>query len=145
MPWQLLLHDAKAEVRRKAALVLGQLGKTTAEVITGLLEVLRKAKEQSSREDAARLLSEIGQGDQATLDAFWYGLLDKNNNVREVCAQALAGLGRKSQLSTQKLGEELFKLFRIEFEKIDEIEHRPAFDYAYEGLWLLMSNDETEA
>ncbi len=139
------LHDAEAEVRSSAAVSLAKLGQTSPEVIEGLLEGLRKAESWSIRRDSARFLGQIAQADEATLDALWDGLLDDDNDVRTACAQALAQLGRRFPTITQSLEARFVEAIQDpKFDERDKFIDRPAYDYAYDGLWLLVVGEELE-
>jgi len=138
------LHDEEAGVRSSAARSLGQLGQASPEVSAGLREALHEATPWSIRRDSARFLGQIGQGDEATLNALWSGLLDSDNDVREACAQALARLGRQISTITQDLEAKFVEAIQDpKFEKPDNA-GRPAYDYAYDGLWFLVIGGEIE-
>ena len=139
------LHDADAGVRFQAAESLGQLGQTSLEVIEELYEALQKSRRTEIRHEAARLLSQIGQSDSVTVDILWSGLLDEDGPVRSACAQALARLGKRSTLMTPVIEKRLVQAIQDQqFGKLDQMRGRPAYDYAYEGLWSLAVSSEVE-
>jgi len=139
------LHDADARVRFSAARSLAQLGQTSPEAIAGLLEGVRKAKSSSTRRDSARFLGQIGQADEATLDALWHGLLGDRDDVRTACTQALARLGRRFPSISQSLEARFIKAIQhAKFDEAGEFGGRPAYDYAYDGLWFLVVGGEFE-
>ena len=138
-------YDADANVRFAAAVSLAQLGSASPEVIAGLLEGLRQAESQSVRQDSARFLGQMGQADEATLDTLWHCLLDDLGDVRTACAQALAQLGRRFPAIMQSLEARFIEAIQDpKFDKPDKYEGRPAYDYAYDGLWLLVVGGEFE-
>ena len=139
------LHDTNASVRFQAAESLGQLGQASPEVIEGLCEALQKSRRTEIRHEAARLLSQIGKGDSVTVDILWSGLLDEDGPVRSACAQALARLGKRSTLMTPVIEKRLVQAIQDQpFAKLDQMRGRPAYDYAYEGLWSLAVSSEVE-
>ena len=138
------LHDAAANVRLYAAQSLGLLGQTSPEVTAGLREGLRKAQSGSIRRDSARFLGQVGLADAATINALWHGLLDNYDDVRMACAQALAQLGRRFPAITPSLEARFIEAIQDpKFDKPDNTS-RPAYDYAYDGLWLLVVGGEVE-
>ncbi len=138
------LHDQNAIVHSYAAQSLGQLGQASPEVSAGLREALHKAKDRSTRRDSVGFLGQIGQGDEATLNALWRGLLDSDNDVRAASAQTLAQLGRQISTITQGLEAKLVEaILDPKFEKSDNTGRR-AYDYAYDGLWFLVIGGEIE-
>ena len=139
------LDHAEADVRNAAAESLRQLGQSTPGVLAKLLIALNESEESSIRYNAARLLSQIGRADKATLDALWQGLLDSDDDVRTACAQALAHLGRNSPTAQrQRLEARLVRAIQSpQFAKGDD-SGRPAYDYVYDALWLLVVGEEVE-
>ncbi len=138
------LHDADADVRSIAARSLTQLSQTSPEVTDGLREGLLKAS-RPIRRDSAHVLGQIGQADKATLNAVWHGMLDDDNDVRTASAQALARLGRRFPTIRQSLEARFVEAIRdAKFDEPYKYGRHQAYDYAYEGLWLLVVGGELE-
>ncbi len=140
-----LYDDADAQVRASAAMSLGVLEHASPEVTVGLCEALNEAESWSVRRDSARLLSRTNLEKHALIDTLWQGLSDKDNDVREACVQELVQLGGEDS-AIAKLIETRFiqAIHDPKFDTPDKVEHRPAYDYIYEGLWALVVISETE-
>jgi energy-coupling factor transporter ATP-binding protein EcfA2 len=139
------LHDTDATVRYVAAQSLGRLAQPSPEVIKVLLEGLHQDNYRSVRRDSARLLGQIGQSDEQTIQALWHGLLDEENNVRTACTQALAQLGRRFPNAVKVIERKLIEAIEDqEFEKPDSLFGRSGHDYAYDGLWWLVVGGELQ-
>jgi HEAT repeat protein len=137
------LHDAEANVRLYAAQSLGLSGHTSPEVTAGLREGLRKAQSGSMRRDAARLLGQVGLADAATLNTLWRGLLDDYDDVRTACTLALAQMGKRLPAITQSLEARFVEAIQDpNFNEPDQVAGRPAYDYAFDGLWSLVVSGE---
>src|SRR5439155_4562987 len=105
---------------------------------------LRKAKDWAMRRDSANLLTQITQGDEAILDALWHGLLDRNQNVRVACAQALAQWREQFPATIQRFESELAQIAQnTEYDESDNNENNSVHDYAYDALWLLVIASKT--
>jgi hypothetical protein len=136
------MGDDNSNVRVRAAESLGQLGQASPEVIHALIEVLQAADSWSLRQDAARLLGQIGTTDEPLLLAVWRGLLDEDNDVRAACAQALALLGRRFPDAASAIAERLLQAITDpEFDQPDRHAGRTGHDYAFDGLWLLVTGE----
>ena len=82
-------------------------------------------------------LHNVGQASQL-MD----GLLDRDNDVRRACARGLAEIGKVSAERENRVCDLLVAaLDDPRFDVEDEYEYRPARDYAYEGLRMLMGVD----
>ncbi len=137
------LQDPEADVRHTAIVCLEQLGRGTLETSMEISTVLRKANNWVLRRDSARLLNRINPDDTEGLDALWDGLLDKDNNVSEACAQSLAELGKRYATLTQVFETKFIRAIQDpRFEKPGKIVGLQPYDFAYEGLWLLVVNAE---
>jgi HEAT repeat protein len=89
-----LLVDLQAQswdVRRTAARALGQIGDRRA--VGPLSAALRDPQDGWLRRDAARALGEIGDG--SAVDNLATALHDRDAEVRDAAAEALAALGRR--------------------------------------------------
>jgi energy-coupling factor transporter ATP-binding protein EcfA2 len=132
-------------VRSSAAWSLVQLGQASPPVVEALAEALQKADDWSVRRDAARMLGQLGAAGESLILALWRGLLDTDNDVRAACAGALARLGRRFPGAAEAIAARLVGAIRDPgFDKPDEIAGRSGHDYAFEGLWLLVSGGEEE-
>jgi ribosomal protein S9 len=90
-------------------------------------------------------LGQFGQADVATLDALWGGLLGDRDDVRTACTQALARLGRRFPSISQSLEARFVEAIRdVKADEPDKFGGRPAHDYAYDVLWLLVVGGELE-
>jgi hypothetical protein len=139
------LDDSEAEVRFNAARRLGRLGQASPGVIKGLCEAVQKAGESIIRRDAAQLLGRISQGDNVVIDTMWCGLLDKDNEIRGTCTQALAQIGRQNTAIAELVEKRFVEaIYDPRFEQGDQYGYHPAYGRAYEGLWSLMVGSEIE-
>ena len=144
-------HDVSERVRWNAAIILIQHASEMInrdEIILVLLEELKSSSDWSTRQDAARFIGRLGNGDEQNLRALYQGLLDEDNDVRTACVQGLVVLARRFPNVYQKV-EKMFMqaIKQKKFDKQDNTK-RSAHDYAYDGLWLLVVggeiNDEDE-
>jgi HEAT repeat protein len=139
------LGDDEVAVRYRAAGSLGQLGQASPQVVGMLLEALQKASNWSVRRDAGRLLGQFGAAKESFILALWRGLLDMDKGVRTACAEALARLGRRFPEAAGVIAAKLVQAIRDpKFDKPDVLTRRSGHDYAFEGLWLLVSGGEGE-
>jgi HEAT repeat protein len=139
------LQDPEVDVRHSAIVSLGQLGRDTLETNVEIYTVLRKANNWVLRRDSAHLLNRIDPDDTVSIDALWDGLLDEDNNVREACAQSLAELGKRHATLTQDFETKFIRAIQDpRYEKPGTIVGLQPFDFAYEGLWLLVVNAKVE-
>jgi hypothetical protein len=104
------------------------------------VEVLQKAKAWSLRREAAALLGKLSTCEESTLDALWSGLLDSHSDVRTHCAQALALLGHRFPKVSETIAAKLIvALQEPAFAQPDTRQGRTGHDYAFDGLWALVS------
>ncbi len=143
---------AETDVRSMAAWSLVQLRQVSFPLVEStLLEGVQEAKYASIRSDCARLLGEMGQADEPTQQVLWYGLLDRYGDVRAACEQALVRLAQRFPEALVSIKDKLVQVLTDPaFKQLDApvpdepgIE-RPAYDYAYDGLWLLVVGGELE-
>ncbi len=140
-----LLKDEDATVRRMAAQSLIQVGETRSEVVLLLLNGLQELESWPERQSCAVSLGQIGYADGQIISGLLKGLLDRDNDVRKACAEALANLGRHVPDAASVITEHLINAIKDPaFEAPDEIVERPAYDYAYDGLWLLVVGEAEE-
>ena len=133
------LQDEEGPVRSRAAQSLGQLGQASPEVITALIQALQD-EEWNVRRDAAQILGQIAPCDETIILPLWRGLLDPDNDVRTACAESLAALGRRFPATSSTIIEKLVQAITDEeFDKPDEYQRRTGQDYAFDGLWLLVT------
>jgi len=147
-----LQQDAETDVRSMAAWSLVQLRQVSfLQVESTLLEGMQEASHPSIRDQCAHLLGEMGQADETTQQVLWYGLLDRYGDVRTRCMQALVRLAQRfpEMLASiegkliQALSDPAFKQLNAPVPDEPDIE-RPAYDYVYDGLWLLVVGGEFE-
>jgi len=139
------LHDAEADVRSNAAQSLAQLAQASPEVFVVLLEALSQAKDISVRRDIARLLGQVGQSDEQTIQALWKGLLDENYELRTACAEGLAQLGQRFSTAAETIEKKFIQAIEDPtFDKPDSDIRRSGREYAYDGLWLLVVGGELQ-
>ena len=130
----------QAEVRYGAATSLGQVGQVGQAMLTIRREQLQRDDSWARRRDAGRFLGQMGLGDEATIVALWRGLLDRNNDVRTACAQAMALMGRRFPEKAEAIMAKLvLALSEPEFDQPDDIKKRTGHDYAFDALWLLVT------
>jgi HEAT repeat protein/energy-coupling factor transporter ATP-binding protein EcfA2 len=140
------LHDSDASVRSSAAQSLAKLTQPSSEIIDVLLEAFQRDEGWLARRNSARLLGQIGHNDAQTLQALWQGLVDKDNDVRTACAEALAQLGRRFPDATEKIEREFIQAIEDPaFDKPDSIGRSSGHDYAYNGFWLLVVGGELQS
>jgi hypothetical protein len=139
------LKNRNVDVRFRAAEGLGRLGQSSPEMIDVLCANLRAAEGWLIRRDAAKLLGQIGHGDKVIIDTLWCGILDEDSDVRKACVQALVGLSKQDSTLTESLEKEFVQAIQnADFQKVDRIEKRPAYDYVFEGLWSLIVDSAIE-
>jgi len=137
------LQDSSTEVRYQTAESLGHLGQFFLEAMPELHKELLKAESRVRRRDAARLLGNLGQGDKATLDTLWCGLLDKDTDVRRACIQALVQLAKRDYTLVQPLEQRFIQsIHDTTTPQTGRSAQLPSPDTAYEGLWMLVTNTE---
>jgi HEAT repeat protein len=113
--------------------------------VSALVEGVQQASPWSVRQDCARLIGQIGSGDEALIETLWRGLLDPDNDVRAACAQALALLGRRFPQIKELIAAKLAQAIRApEFAEPDQLANRIGHDYAFDGLWLLVAGGSLE-
>lgn len=149
-----VLRDGQgdARVRVNAALSLELLGQekvlSTPEIASVLCSIfhktVRRNEEWSTRRDLAQVLSQLHHINDEILAVFWQGLLDQNNEVRNACTQALAQVGKRQSALRSLVEKRLVEVIDDPaYEIRDKAENRPAYDYAYQGLWLLVADNQT--
>jgi HEAT repeat protein len=139
------LKDKSPTARAGSALALKQLNYPSSEtMIRALIDGLAKGGFGLVRAASAGLLGKIGKADELTIEALLCGLIDNLENVRTVCAQALAQLGYRFPNATRIIEKKLIRAIEDpEFDKLDDI-GSPGHDYAYSCLWLLVIGSELE-
>jgi len=145
--------DGDVDVRASVACSLEQQGMVSHEILTALFEGLQVSSLWYVRERAAEILGERGQGDKSIIQALWQGLRDSNGYVRIACAQALVQIGQRFPTQAAMIERKLVQAIADpEFESVDtdtsefdddHVTRRPACDYAYDALWLLVANRKT--
>ncbi len=122
---------------------LGQLGQAAPEVITALIQALQH-ESWIIRRDAAQILGQSAPSDETIIFPLGRGLLDSDDEARTACAESLATLGQRFPATTNTIIDKLVQTITDEeFDKPDEIQNRTGRDYAFGGLWLLMSGKST--
>ncbi len=82
----------------------------------------------------------ISRGEDNTLALLWQGLLDTNREVRQACAQSLAQIDRRQSALRPLIEKKLIEAIDDPgFEVLDKFKMYPAYDTAYERLWLLVT------
>jgi hypothetical protein len=141
--------DPDAAVRASAAWSLVQRGMVSHEMLTALSEGLQVSQHWYIREGAAEMLGKFDQGDESTIQALWQGLRDSDGYVRLACVQALVQIGQRFPTKAAMIERKLVQAIADpEFESVDTTEmvddnyvtRRPAYDYAYDALWLLVAS-----
>ena len=137
------LTDSSEQVWYQAAISFAPLGSESSEVIEILLNGVQHAQYWSVRRECANLLGQIATYDKRVLNILLLGLIDDDNDVRTACARALARLGQRYTEATEEIAETLIQAIQDpKFEKVDEIEDVPGYDYAFDSLWMLIVNEE---
>jgi HEAT repeat protein len=139
------LHDKNSTVCLAAAESLGKMGYALPEIIGLERETIEDtATDWSVRCNAARLLGQIGQCDQPTIDILWRGLIDMDHDLRSASVQALVQLGRQFPNSAEIIERKLVQAIEdSEFDKRDW-NNCTVRDHAYDALWLLVTGSEFE-
>jgi hypothetical protein len=141
--------DPDEAVRASAAWSLGQRGMLSHEMLTALAEGLQVSGHWYVREGIAETLGKFGQGDEPNIQALWQGLRDDDGFVRIACAQALVQIGQRFPTKAAMIERKLVQAIADpQFESVDTTEipddnfvtRRPAYDYAYDVLWLLVAS-----
>lgn len=90
------LRDRKADVRRSAAVGLGEIGASSAEAIEALVRALSD-KSQEVREAAAESFGKIGEPARGAIPHLWERWNDRQEHwtVRHAAGRSLAALGEK--------------------------------------------------
>ena len=145
-----LQQDMEIDARSRAAWSLAQLGQgSPLGELSIFLEGLKEAKSPGIRRDCARQLGETGQADEPIQQALWQGLLGTYGDVRAACVQAFVRLAqrfpeRRASIEgklVQALADPAFK--QLDAPNPDEPgTERPAYDYAYDALWLIVTGRE---
>lgn len=118
-----------------------RVNQATPELIVALQKLVREAKSWTIRCGAAQALGKISQGEQLTIDSLWHGILDKDNDVRSSCIEALIELGKRQPIIGQHLEEQFVQAIKNPiFQKQDKVRHLPAYDYVYHGLQLFIES-----
>ncbi|MEW5985856.1 MAG: HEAT repeat domain-containing protein [Chloroflexota bacterium] len=134
------LSDDNWALRAQAAASLVQLGQITPDLITTVREALSLAGSWTGRQLAAQLLGQHAPADDPTLAVLRQGLLDRDNDVRQACAEALARLGRRFPAARPTIETVLVEVIHDPaFAQPDAINHRSGHDYAYDALWQLVA------
>lgn len=144
--------DAEIDVRSMAAWSLAQLGQQSIPgVASTLLEGIRGAKHPSIRSACAFQLGEVGQADEPTQQTLWLRLLDEYGYVREACAKALVRLTQRFPDALESIEGKLVQALEDPaFKRLDAPDpdepgtERPAYDYAYDALWLIVAGYEID-
>jgi HEAT repeat protein len=144
--------DPDAAVRASAAESLVQGGLVAHEMLTALSEGLQVSRHWYVREGAAVLLGKFDQGDESTIQTLLNGLRDSDGYVRLACAEALVQIGQRFPTQAATIESKLVQAIADPaFESVDTTEmpddnfvtRRPAYDYGYDALWLLVDNRRT--
>ena len=111
-----------------------------------LIETLSDAETWYIRQDAARLIGQFGQADEATIKTLLHGLFDDDNDVRAACVKALVRLARRFPEVSKKIEAKLVNAIEKDasFDKLDKISSRTGHDYAFDGLWMLITGSSLE-
>ncbi|HEU4323642.1 MAG TPA: HEAT repeat domain-containing protein, partial [Roseiflexaceae bacterium] len=136
------LEDSDPDVRLCAVVAVGRLGDTTDTLCAQVLNGFAEATDSQVRQRLAVYIGGAAQPDPTVLDALQGGLLDRDGNVRQACAAALAQLGRRFPDRVAQIEARLLHAMHDpEFAALDEgiFGQRTGHDYAQEGLWLLVS------
>lgn len=113
-----LLKDADPAIKRKAAVLLGQIGPAArSQALSGLLELLRDKNEEVSVAGLAAL-EKLGPPDKAEVELFRTALGDDSPMVRRFALAALTALGEEAE----KAVPDLIALFQREKEAQGRVE-----------------------
>ena len=112
-----------------------------------LLEAVHSSDSVAFRYESLFLLSQIDRKDEQWIDMFWVGLLDRDQLIRDACVQGLVQVGRRLQdVERQRFDARLVRAMHAKkYEKVDDSEGKPAYDYIYEVLWSLVVEDRLES
>lgn len=95
------------------------------------------------------MLGKFGHGDEPIIQALWQGLRDSDGYVRIACTQALVQIGQRYPTKAAMIESKLVQAIADpQFESVDTTEipddnyvtRRPAYDYAFDALWLLVAS-----
>ncbi|HEY6284176.1 MAG TPA: HEAT repeat domain-containing protein [Ktedonobacteraceae bacterium] len=138
-------QDSDPEVRYVAAVSLGKLNHLIPDVVLTLQQALQDARSWSTRSDSAYFLGKIDQVDEAVIESLLQGLLDEDNDVRTACVNSLVLLGRHFPDTSVSIGSKLVQVIEDPvFERLDN-KLRPAHEYAFNGLWLMVVSGDVSA
>ena len=90
------MGDDDSDVRSRAASALGNLGKSSDDVVSALLKAMGDDKEWNVRYIAADALGRIGKSSDDVVSALLKAMGDDNVNVRYIAASALGQIGKSS-------------------------------------------------
>lgn len=140
-------NQVESEVRGSAAAALKQLDKvelalTVFDAVAGIGRLFQETQSWNIRRYLAQILGLSNPRNESDFAILWQGLLDKDNAVRHACARSLAQIGKKQPLLCPVIEKKLIEsLHNPNFEVRDNVEGLPAYDYAYEALWLLITGN----
>lgn len=101
---------------------------------------MKQATSWSLRRDAARLLGQLVSAELATISDLLRVLLDRHNDVRAACAEALAQLAPRHPGQADTVAQRLVKVIGDPgYVKKDRYGQRSGQEYAYDALWKLVT------
>jgi hypothetical protein len=106
------LSDADSDVRRAAAIALGQVGGGHPQVVEALLKTLSDT-DSDVQEAAAAALGQVGSDNPQVVEALLKALSDTDSDVQATAAKALAVSPVDSLFISSRLEEMLFKYEKI--------------------------------
>ena len=137
------LRDENEYVRSTALRSIINLDHIVPDILTDLSSLLTNSTSWVTRMETADLIGSHGPDEASLREALMSGLLDEDNDVREACVMALAQLGMRFPQSTSLITQALIGTFdNPEFDSLDRIAGRSAHDYAFDGLWALITGDK---
>lgn len=135
---QLALSDTESSVRYQAALSLGQLRRSSSEMINTLLEALRHTTGWQYAL-IPQYLGEFGEADEETIEALVQKLTeDQFIGGAGAYVQPLVQLGRRFPSSAHAISEKLVQILKDP----KYAGNLSLANYVYEGLWQLIVSFE---
>ena len=134
------LTDPADDVREFAAQTLTNIPIAREDVDTALAGIIESIKKEDIRRNICHVLGERGIATSTAINALTGRLLDVDNGVRRVAAKALAQLGQRFPAQRSEIENLLIRtIANPKFEERDGLEQQTGQDYAFGGLWALVS------
>jgi HEAT repeat protein len=139
------LDNDDEEPRYRSAAILSRLGFQSAMIKEMLLEGVQHAERWSTRIACVNALSNSDEYDARTANTLLAGFTDDDSDVRFACAQALAGLGQHRPAATEEVAKMLIDALEDPtYDKLDRFDERTGHDYAFDSLWMLITQEEVD-